>query len=109
MPSFICIEYGCAVCGQRFDSLEDRAEPAASLPHCGQPAPRVVSAPMGRVRGTEVIRGESDRPPPGAMDTSALADGMPYKEWRAQEDGPRKDEHRKAMGVGAQQYSIGSG
>ena len=99
------LEYGCAVCGQRFESLEDRAEPAATLPHCGEPAPRVISAVRGRVKGTEIVsRGENGEKPPGFIGTEGLADGQSMSEWKAEHRKATRDDHRKAMDIAPQVY-----
>jgi hypothetical protein len=50
---------------------------------CGKPSEYVISAPLGRIKRGEVTRGKADeKPTPFALDTEALADGMPLKEWK---------------------------
>jgi len=85
----LACEYMCPEHG-RFDALVDRnsaGDPPASVVcpmNCELEAEHVISAPMGRVRLTEVARGKADdKPTPLALDTQALADGMPMKEWKA--------------------------
>lgn len=83
--SWIMLEYGCPSCGLRFESLEPRCEQPGELEcECGATAPRVMSAPLGRMKLGEVTRGKSDPPPPHVMDTRPLADGMPLKEFKRQ-------------------------
>lgn len=50
---------------------------------CNEPSEYRISAVRGRVRAGEVSRGKSEPPPHAlALDTSPLADGMPYNEWK---------------------------
>jgi hypothetical protein len=58
---------------------------------CDRPSPHVMSAVHGRVKIAEVQRGKSDERPPWALNTEALADGMPMKEWRALQDKKDRD------------------
>lgn len=90
--SWIALEYLCPECGTIFESLERRSDPAASLPHCNSMAERTISCPMVITQGVNVTRsvGRSD-PPPGAMSTQAIADGMPTGEWKR-----KRSEQRKA-------------
>lgn len=81
--SYIMIEYLCEVCGDRFESLEDRGAPAASLPHCGKEASRVISAVTGSVKLGSVTQGKNEAPPPNVIDTRPLADGEPLSKWKA--------------------------
>lgn len=84
--SFIVLEFECPLHG-RFSENVPRTQrsDASTCPHCGGESPWVMSAPTGRVKIGEVTRGKSDERPPGALDTRALADGMPYSEWKAKE------------------------
>jgi hypothetical protein len=54
---------------------------------CDYPSPWTISAPMGRVRTAEVVRGGVDRPDsPFYLDTRKLGEGQPYEEFRAERD-----------------------
>lgn len=92
------LEYLCETCGERIESLERRADPAASLPHCDGRAVRVPSAVTGRrVKISEVTRGKSDERPPGVLNTEPLADGMPRSEWKKRQRAGRMDELRAGI------------
>jgi hypothetical protein len=79
------------------ESLETRASPAAAIPHCDVLAPRAVSAVLGRVKMGEVTRGKNGPPPPNALDTRPLAEGVSTAEWR---EGYRsKDFHKQLEGL----------
>lgn len=86
------LDYRCPTCGTIFESLEDRAAPSASLPHCNTLAERTMSCPMVITQGVNVTRSTRSDPPPGAMSTQAIADGMSTSEWKAR----RKAERVKA-------------
>lgn len=104
---YIVRDFCCGDCGHRFDSLETRGaeDEAKPCPACDGSAVRVPSAVMARTPlGSVVQRGRPDEAPPGCVSTEALADGMPYSEWRAQGRGRRMDEHRKALGIDRQVY-----
>jgi hypothetical protein len=88
------LDYQCPR-GHRFESLEKRgAEPetiecpatidlAGFHGGCYLPATVTLSAPMvGTNWAGDVSRGKSDPRPPGVLDTRALAEGMPLKEWK---------------------------
>lgn len=110
-------EYECPAHG-RFDATVDRDEngdppETSECPHepaiqddvhnahgslvfmrrCRYPAPWVASAVAGRVKVGEVDKGKvMDYPPANVcLDTRALADGMPYSEWRATQDKVTRD------------------
>ncbi len=90
MSQWAILEFLCDDCG-RFESLEPRATApdALSCPDCGSLSQWVVSAPQPKVLSvpcTATVRGGDmkDRPR-GMLDTRALADGMPLKEWKAKE------------------------
>lgn len=94
--SYILLEYECRACGERIESLESRAAPSRIVPHapCNAVAVRVISAPKIATQWATVTRGKSDPPPPGALDTRALADGMKRSEWRAQRSKWHQDRRR---------------
>jgi hypothetical protein len=97
--SYILLEYGCPACGERIESLEPRSEPAQSVIHCGEPAPRVFSAPHVKVPLVTVSRAgrEDSGPPPGAYSTRAIGDGMPVHKWRAERSKRRRRDARDAL------------
>ena len=83
--SYIIVEFSCAPCGRRFESLENRPPPdAAPCPSCGESSERVISAPKHKtVWASAVTTAKSDPPPsPYYMDTRPLAEGMPLAEWK---------------------------
>jgi hypothetical protein len=74
---------------------------------CGDDCPHVMSPPGAvRVKPGEMVRGKSDARPADkhVMDTSKIADGMPYDQWKAERAGVHRDESlrrvRKAFGYG---------
>jgi hypothetical protein len=79
---FLCDSHG------RFDALVDRDAPDwHPCPRCSAPSIWVISAPMGRVRIAEVMRGGVDKPDsPMFLDTRKLGEGQPYEEFRAERD-----------------------
>ena len=75
------VDYQCS-CGRRVESLEDVPVSRSRPCPCGRIADLALSAPHVRMPFVTVTRGKSDAPPPGALDTRALGDGMPMAEWR---------------------------
>jgi hypothetical protein len=98
----ILAEYYCEADG-RFDSLEERtadgeAPDHATCPECGELAPWTISAPMGKVRVAEVVRGKSDKPErKGWLDTRELGEGMPLEEYRAKRAKIREEERHRDL------------
>lgn len=86
MSQWTMAEYWCDPCRWRGESLETKPAPELSVcGSCGGPAERVISAPRARVATVKVqpvSRGKSDPLPPKALDTRALADGMPIQEFK---------------------------
>jgi hypothetical protein len=96
--SYVALDYLCPECGVTFESFEKRANPASELPHCNSLAPRVLSSPMVLTQGVSVTRSSrSDGPPPGAIDTRPLADGMKHSDWKAKRRAERKATIRKRI------------
>jgi len=64
-----------------------------SCPSCEQPSAWRPTAPLGRVKLGEVVRGKVEEYPPGhvGLDTRPLADGMPVHEWRAKQEAITRD------------------
>lgn len=91
--SWILLEYLCAACNHRTESLEVRGAESAEVPCevCSTSSPRTVSAVMGRVPIATVERGSGAERPPHAIDTRPLADGMERREWKAR----RRQYHRE--------------
>lgn len=94
-------EYCCGEHG-RFDNLEARDVELTEVacPICGMPAPYVVSAPRGTgatVYGYAASTGSGKERPPNALDTRALADGMPMHEWKALRKKQRQEALRKRV------------
>ena len=105
--SWILIDYCCAEHG-RYELLEARPAPAATTcPECGADSPRAPSAVSGRVKMGEVTRGESQAPPPGAIDTRPLADGMGRGEWRRRRrEHWRRVDHARELAGGLRERKI---
>ena len=101
MAGFLIADFRCDSCGHSFDEMVDRDERPESLEcPCGEQAPRVPSCPKVRFsRGVVVNRGKNDPVPPGAVSTEALADGMPYAEWKKKQMDPVKSARRRAAGI----------
>jgi hypothetical protein len=101
-PGPMTAEYLCPVHG-RFEAMVRRTEAgdppdARPCPVCLQPAAWVISAPPGRVRATEVVRGKGDpAPTPLALDTRALGEGMPLSEWKARRNTMWRDHDYKQL------------
>lgn len=91
--SLIMLEYLCEICDERFESLESRSAmpPFLLHPRCGALAERVISAVKFKTKFSEVTRGKSDPPPPGTVDTRALAEGMSTNEWRKRRSKERRN------------------
>jgi hypothetical protein len=89
--SYIALEYLCPA-GHRSASLEPRADPRQTRDcDCGATASRTISAPRVKIPiATAATRGKSDERPPGVPDTSLLAEGMPYREWREKHTPPQE-------------------
>lgn len=95
----ILLDYQCNACGATHEALETRPAPSSRpCPRCGDVAGRIFSpVALGTVWGAAASRGRSDEPPPGAIDTRPLADGMPYREWRKRRRAGRMDELRAGL------------
>ena len=66
----------CANCGTEVD------DNAVFCPTCGQPCKAIECyAVRGKVRRGEMMRGKSDPRPPNVLDTTPLAEGVPYETW----------------------------
>lgn len=96
--SLISVEYMCPE-HDRFEALVERpAFDFMSCPHCGALAPWVVSAPRVKIPTASVSTGKSSGPPSlGYLDTRALGDGMPLKEWKAQRAEYHSERRRREL------------
>lgn len=108
----IAREYTCPEHGV-FDALVERSygnlaiacpAPRDNSPaECGRASELTTSAVLGRVKLGEVSRGKIEKPPtPAALDTEALADGMPLAEFKAKRRAMWADRDRakwKAKGL----------
>lgn len=91
-------EFFCDTCTLLVESLEKRGAEDSEKPcGCGGRQRRCMSAPRPATVWGAVATGKSDERPPGVMDTSALADGMPYTEWRKKRDNMIRDERYSAL------------
>jgi len=88
---FLCPEHG------RFEELVDRASPPDAVPcECGASSPWTISAPATKIQKGALSQGSFEKPEyKGQLDTRALADGMPYNEWKAKRDKYRKEQALK--------------
>ncbi len=111
--SLICNEYMCPEHG-RFDALVERDDSDfAPCPvmyaiarlseleiRCGNRSPWCISAPLVKPQYGAVSQGKvSSAPVPLALDTQALADGMPMAEWKARRAKLWNNEDRNRRGV----------
>lgn len=107
-------EFACDDCGIFESTVTDTT---ASMPceECGADSPRVLSAAHTKVDSivpTAVVRGgdmkDCDRPP-GMLSTRELADGMSMKDWKAKQDGFRRERnHKKLIARGLKSQRIQS-
>lgn len=82
----VAADYRCPDHGL-FDEIVDRATSAEPrpCPACGQASERALSAPMFKPQRFTVVKGKPEAPrSPMDMDTTALADGMPFHKWKEQ-------------------------
>ncbi len=98
MSGWIIRDHRCNDCGKVSEHMHQRNDDPVEMPcPCGGQAQRAISAVCGRVKLGEVSRGKNGDPPPNALDTRPLADGMPMSEWKARNRKRRQDEiHRMA-------------
>lgn len=95
----VLLEYMCPEHG-RFESLEERAESPDDVPcpDCGAISPWTISAPMPKLQKGAVSQGKFEEPQyKGQLDTRALADGMPYNDWKKKRDDYRRDQALKRV------------
>lgn len=79
----ILLDFRCRSCGEAFESLERRPPPAETGCECGGTADRIVSAVHFKQQlASAAKQGAPEEPPPGAMDTRALAEGQRFSEWK---------------------------
>ena len=73
----IMVEYQCKLCGEIFESLEDRPAPASrGCKKCDGEAVRIISPVKGKVVwGYAEHTGGVDPTPPGCLNTQHLARG----------------------------------
>ena len=85
--ALIAAEFECPEHGV-FEALCHRDADTHLCPACGAVSDWRISAPMsGRPAFISARRGKNEEKPfPTAMDTEALADGMPMHEWKAQRE-----------------------
>ena len=86
-------EYGCEAHGP-FEVVVELATSRTPrpCPTCGAASERTLNATIAHHVKVSVSRGKSDPPPPGAMDTRALAEGkVTLKEFRAKSRTMRRD------------------
>ncbi len=85
--SWIALDFACSKHGH-FDQIVSRHErhEHRDCPNCGALSPPVECyAVRGKVRVGEMMRGKSDPRPPNVLDTTPLAEGVPYQEWHEKE------------------------
>lgn len=85
--SWIALDFTCPKHGS-FDRIvprPTRKEPQG-CPSCDAPSPPVECyAVRGRVKAAEMMRGKSEPRPPNVLDTTPLAEGVPYETWAENE------------------------
>ena len=93
LADYLCPKHG------RFEALQARSETdSAPCPTCGASSPWAPTPVAGRVKRGEVVQGKFEPPPNElALDTRALADGMPLSEWRAKRKRINRDHTRKVV------------
>ena len=85
--SYIALDFTCPTHGA-FDRIVDRAfrDLCQKCPECSIPSPPVECyAVRGRVKAAEMMRGKSEPRPPNVLDTTPLAEGVPYETWAENE------------------------
>jgi len=83
----IALDFTCPKHGA-FDRIVDRAlrDLCQRCPICESPSPPVECyAVRGKVKAGEMMRGKSDPRPPNVLDTTPLAEGVPYETWAENE------------------------
>ena len=97
--SLIANEYDCPEHGRFCETVERSAAPdAIACPICGASSPWCISAPFGRVKRGEVVRGKSDeRPSKNWLDTRDLGEGQSHEEYEATRKKIRDDRRRKEL------------
>lgn len=81
--ALIVRDYECPVCGY-FEATVARLDPAPPCPRCGGAAEARVSAPKVKVELVTFVRGKPEAPrSPRDLDTTALAEGMGFGEFKA--------------------------
>ena len=93
----ILVEYQCERCG-RFEALVQRpARSEAPCLSCDATAERVISAVSLKQQLASVDRGKPEEPPPGAVTTRELADGMPMQQWHEKRRRKRRDRREQQL------------
>lgn len=88
----ILLDYRCESCGTVREHLQPRPAPDVVDCACGGAAERQMPTPLIGMARVSATRGESQEPPPGALDTRPIAEGkMSADEWRRN----RREERRK--------------
>lgn len=85
--SYIALDFTCPTHGE-FDRIVDRStrKDNQDCSICGAPsAPVECYAVRGKVKIAEMMRGKSDPRPPNVLDTTPLAEGVPYETWAENE------------------------
>lgn len=97
--SYINLDFYCGDCDATTNETVERPPPPSyPCEICGRLAERCLSAVRFKTPLVTVKTGKSDGPPsPLAMDTSPLADGMPYYEWRQKRDKVFDEERRRKL------------
>jgi hypothetical protein len=85
--SLIALDFTCPDHGP-FDRIVPRAirKESQDCPTCNAPSPPVECyAVRGSVKAAEMMRGKSEPRPPHVLDTTPLAEGVPYETWAENE------------------------
>lgn len=91
-------ESDAAPCPTRVSIPADGFYPSGGERACGISSPWTPSPVHGRLKLGDVEKGSFEPPPsPGALDTRALADGMPLHEWKKKRAEQRRDRTLRAV------------
>lgn len=97
----IVAEYICPTHG-RYSVSVDRDEngdaPAAHICACGEAAEFAISAPAGRVKRFEAVRGKWEKPERKTfLDTRNLGEGQDVDDWRKDREAIRDEQRRQSL------------
>lgn len=95
---WLMVDYACAACGVRSESLErrDQVPEARRCACCGKRATRAISAPAVKLqRVFAVSMGKSEPLPPHVPDFRTVGEGEPVADFRARRNKFWRERARK--------------